>query len=925
MIRLAAPWMLAFGVPIVLLVAWRLRSLPRAHAGWTRRLVQASLLLAAIGAALALARLEVGRSLDRVAVIFLVDRSRSVEGADDPLEPVRRATEAMGTDDLAGLVAFGAVAATEVAPSPRPTFGVARASIARDATDLGAAIRRGLADLPGDHVARLVLVSDGVETRGDALAAAAVAAGRGVPIDVVSIEREARPEIAIERVRLPPVADPEQPLELRVVTRATDAARVRVVVRRDGAPIASGETEIRAGADVLTLREVAPAPGVHRYEVLLEPLDPSLDGAPENNEGSALIRVSGGSRALVLAGQPPEAQALANALRGAGVEVEVGGPERVPADLAEMATYDLIVLSDLSARAFTDAQMSALAAYVRDLGGGLLMAGARDAFGLGGYSMTPIEEVLPATFDLRRRRDRASLAMVIAIDKSGSMGIEAIPGTTKLDLANEAAARSAMLLSALDRVAVAHVDTEVTWTQPMTVVEHPQQIAAAVRGAEVGGGGILVDLTLEAAYDVLADQPTQLKHLLLFSDGQDSEEMTHARALVRDAARQQITTSIVSMGNGPDTPELEQLSRIGGGRFYIVEDLTELPRIFTQETIAASRAALVDHAFRATLGEPSDATRGIDFGAAPALGGHAVVNPRPRASVLLGATDDDPLLLVHQHGVGRSGIFTTDVGSAWGRSWLTWEGYDALFGQLGRSLARSPERRDAQIGVTLDGGRGQIRVEAVDELGRVRNYLDLSATIAGPGGRSSEVALTQTASGRYEAPFDADAPGPYLVTVRERGEGLVGSAGVVRARGDELRGEGTDHATLAQIAALTGGTVREGDLGAVFRDRPPAVYAYAPAWRELVLASMLLMLLSVALRRLVLPDLRRKRAAVGEVVTGARPAAPRTEAKAAAASAEADPEPTPVEAPEESPPEPAPAPDPDTLAETLLARKKRKR
>lgn len=926
MIRLAAPYLLAFGVPLVALCAWRLRRLPTTHTGWRRRVIQALVLVSATCAALALARLEIGRSVDRLAVIFLVDRSRSVDGAADPLELVRLSTLEMNEDDLAGLVVFGAEAATEVAPSPRPTFGVARASIARDASDLAAAIRRGLADLPGDHVPRLVLISDGVQTRGDALAAAAIAAGRGVPIDVVPVEREARREIAVERVRLPAVADPGQPLELRVVTRSTVAARVRVEVRRDGTPIASGETEIREGADLLTLREVAPAPGVHRYEVLLEPVEGDVDGAPENNEGSALIRISGGSRALVLAQRPEEAAALVGALRDSGIEVDSGGVERVPADVAEMASYDLIVLADLNARAFTDAQMSALASYVRDLGGGLLMAGARDSFGLGGYSLTPIEEVLPATFDLRRRRDRASLAMVIAIDKSGSMGVEVVPGTTKLDLANEAAARSAMLLSPLDRVGVAHVDTEVSWTQPMTLVEDPARIGAAVRRAEVGGGGILVDLTLVASYGVLAEQPTQLRHLLLFSDGEDSEEMTRARSLVADASHNRITTSIVSMGNGPDTPELERLSRIGGGRFYIVEDLTQLPRVFAQETIEASRAGLVNEAFHATVGEPSAATRGIDFSGAPALGGYGVVNPRPRASLLLGAAEGDPLLLTHQHGVGQSAVFASDVGSAFGRPWLGWGGYAALFGQLGRSLARSPERRDAQIAVTLGAGGGEVRVETIDERGRVRNYLDLSATVAGPGGRASEVTLRQTASGRYEGDFDADAPGPYLVTVRERGEGVVGSAGVVRTRGDELRGEGTDHATLAQIAALTGGELRA-DLTSLFVVRPEAAYAYDPIWRELLIGALLAMLLSIALRRLVLPRLRRRADAIRSSDVPAS-AAPALVGPAAATQGGAPIDELPATAGVAAPkvvPESAPSAEPATLAETLLARKKRKR
>ena len=133
--------------------------------------------------------------------------------------------------------------------------------------------------------------------------------------------------------------------------------------------------------------------------------------------------------------------------------------------------FDLIALVDVPATALTEAQIENLAGYVRDLGGGLLMAGARQSFGMGGYAGTPLEEALPATFDLRRRRDRLSLSLVIAIDRSGSMSAPVDAQRTKIDLANEAAARSALLLSPLDRVAIAHIDTETHWTQPMTAVQ----------------------------------------------------------------------------------------------------------------------------------------------------------------------------------------------------------------------------------------------------------------------------------------------------------------------------------------------------------------------------------------------------------------------------------------------------------------------
>jgi len=856
-IHVGAPWLLAVGLACAALVAWRLGHLPRAHGGARRRIVQVLMALGVLCAALALGELEWGTRRDRLAVVFALDRSRSVERAADAgaaraLAGIRKVIKEMQPDDRAGFVVFGAEAATEVVPAPAPVIGAVHASIPRDATDLSAAIRRALGDLPADFAGRIVLVSDGVETRGDALAAATLAAARGVTIDVLPVERAPAPEVAVEQVRLPERADPREPLALRIVTRATRETEVDVRVLRDGAPFVTARTRVGAGDDVLTVRDVADAPGVHRYDVLLDAVDARADAARENNTGAALVRVSGGARALVLSDRPEGSEALVAALVRAGFEVTSRGRAEAPSDLGTLAGFDLVVLSDLNARAFTQAGLAQLEAYVRDLGGGLLMLGARDAFGLGGYASTPIEDALPATFDLRKRRDRASLAMVIAIDKSGSMSAQASPGVTKLDLANEAAARSASLLSPRDRVGVAHVDTEVSWTVPLAPVEDPAGVAARVRRASVGGGGIFVDLTLEAAYDALRTENVQLKHLLLFSDGSDSEEMTRARSLVRDAAAARITTSIVSMGNGPDTPELEQLSRLGGGRFYIVDDLTELPRIFTQETLEASRAAVVEKPTRALPGAPAAVTRGLDLDAAPPLAGYVAMNPRARAQRLLGATREDPLLLVWQYGLGRSATFAADAGASLSRAWLAWDGYGVLFGQLARDLARAPEQRDARVTTEIRGGRGQVRVEAVDVAGRYRNYLDLSAIVAGPEGRPITVALTQTGAGRYEGTFPADAPGAYLVTVNERGRGLVGSAGAVRASGDELRGEGTDHAKLAQLAGLTGGRVLR-DLGESFGARPAPVYAYAPLWPALVTLALLLLLASVAARRLVLP------------------------------------------------------------------------
>ncbi len=68
------------------------------------------------------------------------------------------------------------------------------------------------------------------------------------------------------------------------------------------------------------------------------------------------------------------------------------------------------------------AQMAALDSYVRDLGGGLIMAGGEDSFGSGGYQGTRMEKIMPVRFDSEKTaRAARHRARRWSIDRSGSM------------------------------------------------------------------------------------------------------------------------------------------------------------------------------------------------------------------------------------------------------------------------------------------------------------------------------------------------------------------------------------------------------------------------------------------------------------------------------------------------------------------------
>jgi uncharacterized membrane protein len=857
-LRVARPWAAVLALGATSFIAVRLASWRTMQGPWRRSIGDALTMAAALAASMAAAGPEIGRPLDRLAILVAVDRSRSIDLVPGAEQRVRQelsvAELGMRDDDRIGVIAFAAEAATEDPPRPRSELGSPqRVAIGRDGTDLAAAIRRALAEVPSDSAARIVLLTDGVATRGDTMAAAAAALAAELPVDVVPLEQRMVPDIRVVALRAPSRADEGEALDLRLVTASPAPADIEIRLRRDGELIARATAKIAAGEDVLRIREKAPGPGLHRYDVEVSALDPKLDEAPEDNGASSFVRVRGQAAALVLEGEAGKGAFIARALADSAFRVEQGTATGVPSDLGGLAGYDVVVLSDIRASDLSTGQIEAIGSYVRDLGGGLILMGGDRGMGPGGYSRTAIEEISPVSFDLKQEQRRASLAEVIGIDISGSMGAKE-GGHTKLELANEAAARSAALLGPGDRLGVEHVDTTVHWSVPLGPVVDKAAIDKAIRGVGVGGGGIYVDITLDAGYAALDKEKVNLKHMLLFADGSDAEEMKGCRAKVADAFRRGITTSVVALGNGSDVPELEVLSRLGNGRFYLIEDASRLPAVFAQETILAARSAIVEKDFRVSRAAASSILAGVDFDEAPALKGYVVTIPKARASVLLRGLEGDPVLAVWSAGIGRSAAFTSDLKDRWGQAWTAWPGAARLIGQVARDVSRKGEDTRVRVDADAAGGELHVRATVVGDDGRAQSFRRLTVHVAGPDGFSREMALEASGAGAYAATVPLSRPGTYITVARDELSGeAVGTTGAVLTAGEELRPTGSDLALLARIAEFTGGKRRD-TLAGIFGDRASRRFSYKDATPQLVFLAAFGLLLAVAARRLAVPE-----------------------------------------------------------------------
>ncbi|HMI91933.1 MAG TPA: VWA domain-containing protein, partial [Polyangiales bacterium] len=449
-------WLAAAALVLLLPIALlgSLSDLPRAQraAAVTIRAVLLLLL------ALALARPALRLDATRVSAVVLVDVSASVsdQGLAQARALVDRVQRARGDNDLR-VVSF----ARRPHPVALDAAHPAELAIARHAakdgaeSDLQAALQLAYGLFAPGHLRRVLLISDGKQTRGDLLAEAERARRLQVRLDHALIGAGGPPEVALGELTLPETLDVGESFELRARVISSYATHARLRLLQDG--IQNGldgvrDVELNAGENEVVFRSIVRTPGQVGYRLELQPS--AADHFRENNVASAAAVVPGRARVLLVDDEPGQLRELAQALSVQDFDVEVRGGSAFPRTLAELSAFDFVVLSDVPAERVPAASMEAIERYVRDLGGGFMMAGGPHGFGLGGYQGTRMEELLPVRMESERRRDEHSLALALVIDCSGSMSGQ------KIELAKDAAKAAAELLGPQDALAVIGFSSE---------------------------------------------------------------------------------------------------------------------------------------------------------------------------------------------------------------------------------------------------------------------------------------------------------------------------------------------------------------------------------------------------------------------------------------------------------------------------------
>ncbi|MDB6154900.1 MAG: von Willebrand factor type domain protein [Chthoniobacteraceae bacterium] len=814
----------------------------------------------------ALAEVRILRPSNDLAILFAIDQSASLspQASQQARDFTIASLAAQHSGDMTGVVGFAQkpvllqppVQHARIAQSwPEPPLEE------RKQSDLGAAMEFASAFFPAEKAKRLVLLTDGADTDGQAAQAAQRLAAAGIELFTVPLRNPFTPEVLVEKVEVPRRLKNGEPFDLSASIQSNLETTVKVKVYQNQFLLEEISLALKKGNNLFKKANLKADGKFISYEVEIVP-EPGADTLSENNRAQATAALRGEPRVLIVDADESRSRPLAEALRKEKITVETRGPLGAPKTLEDLQPFDLFMLSDLSALTLGRESMELYRRWVQDFGGGFVMLGGDNSFGVGGYFRTPVEQMLPVRMEHDDRQDLPSVALLVVLDRSGSM-TAVVQGQTKIALANQGAVFALNVLQPKDYFGVLAVDVRSHVVAPLQ--QHPAKapVEQKILSVTAGGGGIYIYTSLAEAFQLLRDAPARIKHLILFSDAADAEEKNAGEMsdgskgngtsfdLATAMLAAKITTSVVALGleSDKDTAFLRQLAERGNGRFYLTSDATTLPQIFSTETMKVAQSSLVEEPFQAVPSGKSAIIAGIDWAQSPLLLGYNTTKPKPGSQILLATERGEPLLATWRYGLGQTAAFTSDAKSRWAADWLNWPGFNKFWPQLVRGLMRKSDQ--ASFGVTANESAGKltVSVDALKPDGAFRNALPLEINAGPQDGATQRLIARQESPGQYSATFDLPSEGTTLfhLTSPDLPDGGYDFAHTQSYPREFLTSE-TNDSLLSQMAQLAPGKFNPQPAEIFGAPKNPAVSRYDLSSAFLI-SALLLFPLDIWLRR----------------------------------------------------------------------------
>lgn len=742
--------------------------------------------------------------------------------------------------DKTAVALFAGRAVTIVQPTDDyVTVNPDTASVNKENTNIESAIKHAMSIYDKDTKKRLVLITDGSETKGDAVSVRNLLKTENVQTLIYDISGETESEAGIREIALPQYVNINMNYDVNVIIDSIGSQRANLRLYRGSALAVNEDIDLKDGENRFVFTDKAEKGGGITYHA---EITPERDTFYQNNSIYGYCYAENLPSVLVV-GNGESAENMRLLLESAQLSVDVVSPSETPLSYDTLIAYDSVVLADTAYNELNEDFVTALDSFVRYAGGGLIAVGGENSFGPGGYSGTLLEDMLPVEMDIKTQSEDPDLAMIMVIDRSGSMA-DGSQGVSCMDLAKEAAFRGVQEMGGDDLVGVIAFDTAAQWVvEPQKVGENMDSIGEAIGNIQAGGGTSILP-ALRMACSKLAETDTKLKHIILLTDGQ--AETDGYGNLLNMARNDGITISTIAVGQGADTRLLQYIADEGNGRYYYADQYSSLPEIFVYETTVASKDYLNNEDFYPTAADSSEITENIS--SVPMLHGYVSTTAKSRADVVLQSDDEEPVLAVWQYGLGRAAAWTSDMSGQWTSDWLAAdEGLDIMRNLISYSM-RSDILYDIEVTGEASGGVSTITAKLpVDQ-----NTSGVSASIMTADGTEYDTDMSASLPGEYTCTIPTDEEGAYIITVAEKltdGETNAYNTGFIIGYSKEYDTRSMDdNGVIDELASYDGISVITSP-DEVYSSSLPDTFAKRDISVPLTVLALILLLLDILLRR----------------------------------------------------------------------------
>ena len=727
-IKFSNPWVLWLLIPAViftLLPYFRMNKRYRCTRNRITSIVLHLITLVAAIAVFAGLSIEYDTPNKENEVILLVDVSESgTKQLEQRDEFVKSVIDNSGEKYQLGIVTFGfdQVYAAEISADTKDTYAKYLQADKPDvtATDISSALKYAASLFKNPSAARIVLISDAVETDGNASSVIRSIAAQGIKVDTVYFPKDE----AIREVQLMEMTPSVEKISVgeqfyaQLTVQSARDCEVTITPYDNGAAGERMVVKLEKGKQMVEIPFTFTHPGEHKLSFELTAGDDELS---QNNYLTSYLYLEVYDDILIIESIPDESAAFRSVLRDElnVTVVNVRDQQKMPTTLHQLRAYDEVVLCNISYSDMPVGFEEILHQYVYEVGGGLFtICGNKedsnpydDEWEANAYTRDDMlnSEYYMDMLPVDVIEYTPPIAVMIIIDRSGSM----YDGTgseekSKLGAAKAGAKACLDALTERDYVGVMSLGDKDEEHIELTPRPEYGKIYEAIEGIQGGGGTILSDSLEVAGRKLRAMSSVERRHIIIVTDGEfDAKDAERYQTAMVENAKNGITTSIVGIQCTASIQNkmrliLEEYAGCSRDNFYAVDDVNTIGTVMRKDLEMPEIKEVNYQTFQPTVTGVNSITSGLIASDIPTLDGFYGVKVKEGAQVVL-MGEYTPVYTQWKYGKGRVGTFACDLNGVWSADFLENATGQTILNNIIYALFPTDSVRSPDIEMEIEG------------------------------------------------------------------------------------------------------------------------------------------------------------------------------------------------------------------------------